>query len=335
MLYGVTPRPAFRLEPNQHVSNPPPITRKSTVRTEYDARRRALWLYMSPRPRPCFTPELLADILAAQDNLRRDADNVDFFVAASDIPGVFNLGGDLSLFQRAVAAKDSAALMHYAERCVQALYGPISGFGSGITSIALLQGDALGGGLEAALSCHIVVAERGVKMGFPEIMFNLFPGMGALSFVARRAGQRVAERLILDGEILPAEEMHELGLVDHLAEKGEGVELVQELIRRRSRASNGLRAFQRARMHTPLSVPYEELLAVTREWVDAACRLESRDLRIMDRLIKAQDRLAGATASATEPEFALAGATASATEPEFALAGAMARATEPELALAA
>src|SRR5512143_2244235 len=98
MLYGATPRPAFRLETNLHVSNPSPIARTSTVRTEYDAQRRALWLYMSPRPRPCFTPELLTDILAAQDDLRRDAKNVDFFVAASDIPGVFNLGGDLHLF---------------------------------------------------------------------------------------------------------------------------------------------------------------------------------------------------------------------------------------------
>jgi len=306
MPFGVAPRPEFRFESDLHVSNPVPITRRSTVRTEYDAQRRALWLYMSPRPRPCFTPDLLADILVAEEALRQDAEKVDFFVAASDIPGVFNLGGDLHLFQRAVAARDAAGLMHYAERCVQALYGPISGFGAGITSIALLQGDALGGGLEAALSCHIVVAERGIKMGFPEIMFNLFPGMGALSFVSRRAGQRVAERLILDGEILSSEEMHELGLVDYLAEKGEGVERVQQLIRQRSRASNGLRAFQRARLHTPLSVPYEELLAVTREWVDAACRLESRDLRIMERLVKAQDRLAGEQIKAPEPEFALA-----------------------------
>jgi DSF synthase len=48
-----------------------------------------------------------------------------------------------------------------------------------VTTIALVQGDALGGGFETALSSNVLIAERSAKLGFPEILFNLFPGMGA------------------------------------------------------------------------------------------------------------------------------------------------------------
>jgi DSF synthase len=303
MLYGHTPRPQFQLESGSYAADPAPVLdiRRNSLRTDYDATARAVWMRMSPHPRPCFTPELLTDILAVQSTIRQAESRADFVVLASDVPGVFNLGGDLSLFHRLATARDAAGLMDYAERCVQCLHNALSGFGAGITSIALIEGDALGGGFEAALSSHVVVAERGTKLGFPEILFNLFPGMGAFSLVARRAGPQVAERLILGGEILSAEKMHELGLVDHLAEKGEGTALVRRLIRERGRAANGLRAYRRACLHTPFSVSYEELIEVTKEWVRAACMLDARDLRIMDRLVKAQNRLvAGACPEAEQ-----------------------------------
>ena len=59
-------------------------------------------------------------------------------------------------------------------------------------------------------------------MGLPEILFNLFPGMGAYSLLARRIGLRAAEELILSGKVLPAAKLHEMGIVDVLAKDGEG-----------------------------------------------------------------------------------------------------------------
>lgn len=50
----------------------------------------------------------------------------------------------------------------------------------------MVQGDAFGGGLEFALSSNILVAEQGTRLGFPEILFNLFPGMGAYTFLYRK-----------------------------------------------------------------------------------------------------------------------------------------------------
>ena len=52
-------------------------------------------------------------------------------------------------------------------------------------TVALIQGDAIGGGFEAMLTNDVVIAERTAKFGLPEILFNLFPGMGAHSFLKR------------------------------------------------------------------------------------------------------------------------------------------------------
>ena len=67
-----------------------------------------------------------------------------------------------------------------------------------MTTIALLEGDALGGGFESALSCDVVIAEKHVKAGFPEVLFNMFPGMGGLSFLSRRVGRKVVQRAHAD-----------------------------------------------------------------------------------------------------------------------------------------
>ena len=79
----------------------------------------------------------------------------------------------------------------------------------------------MGGGFECALSGNVLIAERGAKMGFPEILFNLFPGMGAMTLLGRKIGYSKAEKVILSGKLYTAEEMYELGVVDVLVEPGE------------------------------------------------------------------------------------------------------------------
>ena len=76
-------------------------------------------------------------------------------------------------------------------------------------------------------------------MGLPEILFNLFPGMGAYSLLARRIGARAAEELILSGKILPAAKLHEMGVVDVLAKDGEGEAAVQDWIAKNARRRSG------------------------------------------------------------------------------------------------
>jgi DSF synthase len=124
-------------------------------------------------------------------------------------------------------------------------------------------------------------------LGLPEILFNLFPGMGALSLLGRRVGYQKAEQIILSGRLYLAEELHEMGVVDVLAEPGEGEWAVHDYIRRETRSRNGILALRSAReISQPAS--YDELIRITEVWVDAALRLESRDLRMMERLVSRQ-----------------------------------------------
>lgn len=93
--------------------------------------------------------------------------------------------------------------------------------------------------------------------------------------------------MILSGRLYTAEELHELGVVDILAEKGEGELALADYIRRAERAANGYRAMREVK-DACNPVTYQELLEITTIWVEAALRLEDRDLRMMERLVGRQ-----------------------------------------------
>jgi DSF synthase len=165
-----------------------------------------------------------------------------------------------------------------------------------VRTIALVQGDALGGGLELALACQTIVAEEGVGMGLPEVLFGLFPGMGAYSFLCKRVSPHLAEKLILDGNIHSAEEMHRLGIVDVLVPKGEGERAVQDLIRQQQCAPHAHLALNAVRSIAQ-PVGYDELMGITEVWVDTALTLGDRSLKTMDRIVRAQTRRSGTEAA--------------------------------------
>jgi DSF synthase len=110
----------------------------------------------------------------------------------------------------------------YAHSTIELLHDHYKAYDLPIATAALIQGDAVGGGFGALLTNDVVIAERGARFGFPEILFGLFPGMGAYSFLKRRLGERQARMLIEDGKTRTADELHQLGLIDVLCEKGEG-----------------------------------------------------------------------------------------------------------------
>ena len=131
------------------------------------------------------------------------------------------MGGDLNFFSEAIRGGRREALRAYARACVDCVHAASRGFDTGAISLAMIEGTALGGGFEAALAHHFVLAQNNARMGFPEMAFNLFPGMGGYSLVARRSGMRLAEELIGTGESHTAEWFQARGLVDVLFEPGD------------------------------------------------------------------------------------------------------------------
>ena len=248
---------------------------------------------MKGAPRPSFTPRLLDDISQYLENVKQemdatDGEKYDYLVVGSDVEGVFNLGGDLDLFRKYIQNRNREGLFNYAKQCIDILYQNMFHYNLDLTTISLIQGDALGGGFEAALSSNIIIAERGVKMGLPEVLFNLFPGMGAYSLLSRKIGFAAAEEMIVSGRLYSAEQLHEMGVVDILAEKGEGEVAVYRYIKNASKASNTFKSMQKLK-DICNQVSYEELLNIAKVWTDAALKLTPRDLRMMDRLVKRQN----------------------------------------------
>ena len=270
----------------------------SQIKIDIEPDKGIVWNYLKPYPRPCFNSQLIAEVEHLQTMLKFYKGKlpyqgklvpIKYHVMDSLTPGIFNFGGDLDKFFKLISAQDEEGMCRYAKSCIDGIYPIMTNFNLPITTISLVRGDALGGGCEVALSSSIVVAEKGVQMGFPEILFNLFPGMGGYHLLKRRLNPSKAEEMLLNGRVYSAEEMHEMGIIDVLAEVGEGKQALYEKIAECEKHRKGRMAMQKVMARTE-PVDYDELLDVCQIWVKAAMQLSEKDLRMMSRLVKAQDR---------------------------------------------
>jgi len=272
---------------------------ESYYETRFEATCGTIWLELSSRGPAKFTRPLVQSLRAFQVDLesriraeieRSGESSIKYQVIASRVPGIFSLGGDLGYFREMIDKGDRGGLRAYARDCVDLVFSSATHGNLPLTTISLVQGSALGGGFEAALANNVVVAERGCKMGLPEIMFNMFPGMGAYQLLCRRLPPAQAERFILSGRTYSAEELHDMGLVDVLAEPGGGEEAVWDYIRSAHDKLHGRNAMRRAiQASDPLR--YEDFEQIIDIWVEAAFGLSEKDLKTMEFLVRAQQRM--------------------------------------------
>ena len=270
----------------------------SQIETRFDSEYGVLWGFMNPKPRPTFNSHLLAQAREFANGIsssggmlwdKGQQHSINYVIEASRVPGVYNLGGDLAMFRDAITSHDRESLLNYGHACIDNVFAWATCFGLPLTTIALVEGDAMGGGFESALSASVLIVEESARLGFPEILFNLFPGMGAYSLLSRKVGRRMTEEMINTGNIYTVRQLYDMGVADVLAPDGAGEAAVYSYIKKHAKAANGRRAVEAARREiAPLS--YDELSRVVTVWVDAALRLTDRDVRMMDRLVRAQNR---------------------------------------------
>ena len=263
-----------------------------TLRLQWQAPLAMLTVRMKVSPIQCYSLAALGELKRLCDGIAALPGRVRHFVVASDAPKVFNFGGDLALFVLLARARDVDSLKFYGRQCVELLWWLETAADRGVLTTALVQGDCLGGGLETLLPMHRVICERSVQAGFPEILFNLFPGMGAWNFTTRKAGSAVANEMILSGRLYSAEELQQRQLVDQVVEDGQGETAVEAAVRQQDGRWRGcVQALQARRLACPVS--HESLLAVVDLWAESALALSDRDLRLMERLARAQVRKLG------------------------------------------
>ncbi len=277
---------------NQLPSEQRKVADEGHLKTFYDSKNRIGWFLMKATPRPSFTIQLLSEISDYFESVKLEmaesrGEKYDYLVLGSDVDGVFNLGGDLDLFGQFIRDNDRESLMQYAVHCIDLVYSNLTHLGENLTTISLIQGDALGGGFESAISANVVIAERGTKIGLPEVLFNLFPGMGAFSLLSRKIGLAAAEQMILSGGLYTAEQLYEMGVIDILAEEGEGEVAVYRYVKSNQRSMNAFRSMQQVKDICG-QVTYQELLDIATVWADSAMNLSKKDLRMMERLVRRQ-----------------------------------------------
>jgi DSF synthase len=263
--------------------------------TRYDSETSSIWCWLSPEPRPCLNVTLVDEMMLLQQQLTttykaQESDAVwpfQHLILASQLPGVYSLGGDLHLFKQCIENNDEATLRDYAYKCVFLAHSNIDNLDLPITTVSLVQGQALGGGFELALSSDVIIAERSSQLGFPEILFNLFPGMGAYNLLSRRIGSALAERMILSGRTYSAAELYDIGIVDILAEDGQGVQATENYMKSHNQSHNTIRSIKKIRQIVH-PITRQELVDIVDIWIDASMKLSKKDLAKMERLLYLQ-----------------------------------------------
>ncbi len=152
----------------------------------------------------------------------------------------FMAGADLTEFQRLLAGdgsiEDHVALTRRTLDRLLALPQPV---------VAAVQASAMGGGLEVALTCDLIVADPAARLGCPEVRLGLMPGAGGTQRLPRRIPPGVARELLLLGRAIDALEAHRLGLVNRVAAPGaalaESLELASRLASLPARAVQSIK----------------------------------------------------------------------------------------------
>ncbi|MHB1669159.1 crotonase/enoyl-CoA hydratase family protein [Thiomonas sp.] len=268
------------------------------VEADFDPALSVLWISMAiQRNRPQnFSQRLLQSLqglishISENQSMWSDDDRDDpihYAVLRSRHPDYFNVGGDLNHFLECIRRGDSDSLRIYSVQCLDMMYQWATAITRQSTTIALVQGRALGGGFETALSADYIVAEEHAEFGFPEILFGLFPCTGGMSLLARRIGVYEAEKIMRNGKIYSANELEEIGIIDRVCPSGAGESAIGEFIVEHSKRRKARQALQHAKARMT-ALNYDELNSVVNDWVAAAMCLTDNELRVLETLVKMQ-----------------------------------------------
>ena len=260
------------------------------IRLEWSVELSALRVRTCVKPIQCYSLGAMAELQRVLLDIAENPGLVKHFVMTSDVPGVFNFGGDLSLFVLLIRARDHESLRLYGRRCVDLLWWMETAAQMGVHTTVLVQGDTLGGGLESVMPFHKVIFERSAQAGFPEVLFNLVPGHGCLELHDPQGRLRGRQRDDPVGQAL-----HGRAVVCQPPDRRRRRRWPWRGSDRR-RPARGASAlawnpFPPCRPEaSPAPVTYQSLMDIVDRWTENSLNLTDRDLKLMERLARAQIR---------------------------------------------
>jgi DSF synthase len=289
-----------------------PNWRFETLDIEHHPETASIWMnYRADAPQ-CYTLDMLVELLQLRDSLRAlvnsgrtEAFPFRYLVMAAKRAEVFSLGGDLETFAAAIRRQDLSTLVTYAHACVDLVYSYSQSLDLPIVTLCATHGQCLGGALEAALAFDFIIAEEDTVFGLPEVAFNTFPGMGAVTMLTRRVGSALTQQIVMSGQTYTGRQMFELEVVDQVTPRdtvrAAAIEWMREPDDKKWRRRRAI-AEARRRSHP---ITHDELIRITELWAECSARIEERDLRHMERLVRAQRRLVGVAEKSAKTERSL------------------------------
>ncbi len=198
-------------------------------------------------------------------------------VISSARPGGFCVGANLKeLYQNALplSPKKRAAGMRAFLKRIHALMNALDA--APFVTIAAVHGLCMGGGLELALVCDLIVADKMTRFGFPEMRLGLIPGFGGIPRLRRDVGNSFIRDLLFTGRTVKAESAQQAGLVSHLAGEGYALQVARSMAQQVTKFDAETRVAAKKFLKP---IPYEEL----RKEIDLFCKLFSRPV-VMESL---------------------------------------------------
>lgn len=180
------------------------------IRLSFDGA--AATLVMSRPPVNAIDPAFVSAFEAALDEI--EARRPTLVTIRSD-RSCFSAGADLAMIRGFFDAPGGTEDMLAYVRALHRLFDRLEALDA--VTLAVIEGPALGGGLELALACDLRIAAEGAKIGLPEARVGMIPGAGGTQRLTRLCGPGVSARLILGGEVVDGREAARLGIVQWAA----------------------------------------------------------------------------------------------------------------------
>src|SRR2546423_7574568 len=194
--------------------------------------------------------------------------SVCIFVSAKK--SVFSAGGDLrELYETAAAVPAKgrpAGVRAFLER-IHAVMNAIDA--APFVTIAAVHGACLGGGLELALACDMIIADKMARFAFPELRLGFIPGFGGIPRLKRDLGNAFVRDLLLTGRSVNATRAQSVGLVAQLAAEGEALKIARATAAQIAKFDSATRAAAKKFIKP---IPHDEL----RREIDLFCELFAR-----------------------------------------------------------
>jgi enoyl-CoA hydratase len=198
-------------------------------------------------------------------------------ILTSARPGGFCAGADLKeLYYGAVKlpkTKRIAGVRAFLKR-IHAVANAIDA--TPFVTFAAVHGLCMGGGLELALVCDLIVADRMARFGFPELRLGLVPGFGGIPRLRRDVGNSFIRDLLFTGRTVKAESAHQAGLVSHLAGEGYALQVARSMAQQVTKFDAETRAAAKKFLKP---IPHAEL----KKEIDLFCKLFGRPV-VMEAL---------------------------------------------------